>query len=43
MWRLTKQEQLVLTLIIMLLLVGLAAKSYRTAHPVAVPAAQSPL
>jgi hypothetical protein len=30
---LTKQEQLVLTLVIVLLLTGLAVKAYRTSHP----------
>jgi len=33
MVRLTKQEQLVLCIIFGLLLVGLAVKAYRTAHP----------
>jgi hypothetical protein len=32
-WHLTKQEQLVLTAVLILLLTGLAVKSYRTAHP----------
>jgi hypothetical protein len=30
---LTKQEQLVLTFVIVLLLTGLAVKAYRTSHP----------
>ncbi len=30
---LTKQEQLVLTLVIVMLLTGLAVKAYRTSHP----------
>ena len=29
----TKQEQMVLTLVLLLLLTGLAVKTYRTAHP----------
>lgn len=33
MWRLTKQEQLVLLTVLTLFLVGLAVKTYRTAHP----------
>jgi hypothetical protein len=33
MKRLTKQEQLVLCIVIGLLLTGLAVKYYRTAHP----------
>jgi hypothetical protein len=32
-WRLTKQEQLVLAVVLLLLLTGLAVKSYRVAHP----------
>jgi hypothetical protein len=40
MWRLTKQEQLVLATVLLLLLTGLAVKSYRTAHPPAVAPAQ---
>jgi hypothetical protein len=31
--RLTKQEQLVLTVVLLLLLTGWAVKAYRTAHP----------
>ena len=34
---LTKHEQLVLTLVILLLLTGLAVKAYRTSHPAAAP------
>lgn len=33
MWRLTKQEQTVLIVVLALLLVGWAVKSFRTAHP----------
>jgi hypothetical protein len=33
---LTKQEQMVLCLVVLLLLTGLAVKTYRTAHPAAV-------
>ena len=36
--RLTKQEQLVLCIVLGLLLTGWAVKAYRTAHPAAVPA-----
>jgi hypothetical protein len=35
MLHLTKQEQLVLALILALLITGWAVKAYRTAHPVA--------
>jgi hypothetical protein len=38
---LTKQEQLVLCLVLGLLLLGWAVKTYRTAHPAAIPAAAS--
>jgi hypothetical protein len=34
---LTKQEQMVLCLVVLLLLTGWAVKTYRTAHPAAVP------
>jgi hypothetical protein len=30
---LTKQEQIVLAMVLLLVLTGLAVKSYRTAHP----------
>lgn len=40
-WHLTKQEQLVLSLVLVLLLTGLAVKTYRTAHPSRAPAALS--
>jgi hypothetical protein len=40
MIRLTKQEQLVLGIVLGLLLTGWAVKTYRTAHP-PVPAAQT--
>jgi len=33
MWRLTRQEQTVLLMVMSLLLVGLAVKAYRTTHP----------
>ena len=33
MLRLTKQERTVLTVVILLLLTGLAVKAWRTAHP----------
>ena len=36
--RLTKQEQMVLCIVLGLLLTGWAVKAYRTAHPPAVPA-----
>jgi hypothetical protein len=39
--RLTKQEQLVLCIVVGLLLTGLAVKTYRTAHPPPPPAAQA--
>jgi hypothetical protein len=39
MLRLTRQEQKVLALILLLLLVGWATKAYRTAHPPVAPAA----
>ncbi len=35
--RLTKQEQLVLCIVMGLLLTGWAVKAYRTAHPATVP------
>jgi hypothetical protein len=38
---LTKQEQLVLCLVLGLLLLGWAVKAYRTAHPAAAPAVAS--
>ena len=38
---LTKQEQLVLTFVIFLLLTGLAVKAYRTSHPSAASNASS--
>jgi hypothetical protein len=34
---LTKQEQIVLCLIILLLVTGWAVKTYRTAHPASIP------
>ena len=37
MWRLTKQEQTVLIMLILLLVTGWAVKAYRTAHPPANP------
>jgi hypothetical protein len=37
---LTKQEQLVLCLILMLVLTGWAVKAYRAAHPPAAPGLQ---
>jgi hypothetical protein len=37
---LTKQEQLVLCIVVGLLLTGLAVKTYRTTHPPPVTAAQ---
>jgi hypothetical protein len=40
-WHLTKQEQLVLTVLLALLLTGLAVKAYRTAHPPAAPRIES--
>ena len=39
--RLTKQEQLVLCIILGLLLIGWAVKTYRAAHPPAQSAAQT--
>jgi hypothetical protein len=36
MIRLTKQEQMVLCVVLGLLLTGLAVKTYRTAHPPAI-------
>ena len=36
---LTKQEQMVLGLVLALLLIGWAVKTYRTAHPAAHPVA----
>ena len=39
---LTKQEQLVLCLVLGLLLVGWAVKTYRTAHPTAAAAPSAP-
>jgi len=36
---LTRQEQFVLATVLTLLLVGLAVKTYRTAHPAAPPTA----
>ena len=41
MCRLTKQEQLVLCLVLGLLLTGWAVKSYRAAHVAAPPTVQS--
>jgi len=38
--RLTKQEQLVLCIVLGLLLTGLAVKTYRTAHPAPVATQQ---
>jgi hypothetical protein len=40
--QLTKQEQLVLCLVLGLLLTGWAAKTYRTAHPPATVQAAKP-
>jgi hypothetical protein len=37
MFRLTKQEQLVLCVVLGLLLTGWLVKTYRTAHPPAIP------
>lgn len=37
MFRLTKQEQTVVAVVLLLLLTGLAVKAYRTAHPPVVP------
>jgi hypothetical protein len=39
---LTKQEQLVLCVVLGLLLTGWSVKAWRTAHPPAVPTALSP-
>ena len=39
--RLTKQEQLVLCIVLGLLLTGLAVKTYRTAHPTPVATQQA--
>lgn len=40
---LTKQEQFVLSVVILLLLTGWAVKTYRTAHPPGPPAAAQKL
>jgi len=42
-FRLTKQEQTVVAVVLLLLLTGLAVKAYRTAHPQAVPNGQTNL
>jgi hypothetical protein len=41
MFKLTKQEQVVLTAVMLLILTGLAVKAYRTAHPSPTPAGRS--